>query len=164
MDAKKLIQQLELTAHQEGGHYRRTYQSEEAIPLASRPDDNPRHFSTAIYFLLQAGEFSAWHKLRSEEMWHHYEGENLHIHTLDPQTHELNTLTLGKLSNGGTPQLIVPRGLWFCAEIASDHGFTLCGCTVTPGFDFTDFELPQRDSLLELFPEHAEIIKRYTHN
>ena len=163
MNATQLIAQLALTPHQEGGHYRRTYQSQEAISLDSRPDNNPRHFSTAIYFLLQAGEFSAWHKLRSEEMWHHYEGESLKIHTINPENRAIETLLLGKLSNGGTPQLIIPRGLWFCAEVAGEHGFTLCGCTVTPGFDFVDFELPQQESLLDAFPEHANIIKRYTH-
>jgi len=157
--AQKIIKDLQMKPHPEGGHYAETYRSPESAPVPSS-GNSPRNFSTAIYFLLQKGEFSAWHRLRSDEMWHHYEGRDVKIHVIDPSSGQLSTHVLGRVKGGGRPQVLIPRDFYFCAEV--ERGFSLVGCTVTPGFDFADFEMPKRDYLIGLFPEHEKMIEKFT--
>jgi len=157
--AQKIIKKLQMKPHPEGGFYSETYRSPESASV-SWSGESPRNFSTAIYFLLKAGQFSAWHRLHSDEMWHHYEGGDVKIHVIDPQTRELSTLLLGRVRRGGRPQVLIPRDVWFCAEV--ERRFSLVGCTVTPGFDFADFEMATRADLVGLFPEYEEMINKFT--
>ena len=132
-----LIQQLGLSPHPEGGHFRETYRATEQVstPWGSRAA------STAILFLLQAGERSHWHRIRSDEAWHFHGGGGLLIHALSPAG-EASTTRLGMdLAAGEHPQHVVPAGHWFAAEPAADSPWSLVSCTVAPGFDFSDFEL-----------------------
>src|SRR5581483_9443153 len=119
-----------------------------------------RSASTAIYFLLGVGEFSAFHRVAADEAWHHYLGDPLELHTIDA-TGEHVLVRLGKeLLAGERPQHVVPAGTWQAARVAGS-GFSLCGCTVAPGFDFADFEMPSRAELLARFPQHAELIESF---
>ena len=112
-----------------------------------------RNFSTAIYFLLEAGKFSALHRIKSDEVWHFYAGDPLEIHILGRQP-----ILLG----AENPQAVVRAGEWFGAKLASDAGYALVGCTVSPGFDFADFEMAKRGELLSQYPQQADMIRRLT--
>ncbi len=150
------VDKLQLLAHPEGGFYKETYRS--AIEVDSFEMKEKRNLSTAIYFLITAGNFSAFHSIKSDEMWHYYEGDSLLVHIIHPNgQYELLKIGLD-LEKGEQPQGVVPAGAWFASETNGDY--SLVGCTVAPGFDFEDFELAKETELSELFPLHQNIIKR----
>ncbi|KAA5548818.1 cupin domain-containing protein [Adhaeribacter rhizoryzae] len=165
MTAQDYIQHLNLLPHPEGGYYRETYRATENIPNAGLParfgpTTGNRSFATAIYFLLPAGEFSAFHRIKSDEGWHFYAGGPLYIHVLDPSG-QYTRLQLGPdLANGEIFQAVVPAGAWFASEPAPGTTFALVGCTVAPGFDFRDFEMAKAKDLGPLYPEQSELINR----
>jgi predicted cupin superfamily sugar epimerase len=159
---ENLIRSLGLVRHPEGGWYRETYRSGETAPAASLPErfGGSRSFGTAIYFLLDKGDVSALHRIKSDELWHFYAGATLTVHLLTPQG-EHGTIRLGRdLEAGEAYQAVVPAGCWFGAEVSGAGDYSLVGCTVAPGFDFADFELGSRESLLKQFPGHADLIQR----
>ena len=125
------------------------------------PGRGVRSASTAIYYLLRSGDFSAFHRVRSDEVWHHYLGAPLELHCLSvEQGYEL--LRLGtNLAAGEQPQHVV-RANVFQAARPVGGGFTLTGCTVAPGFDFADFTMPSRAELLALFPTFAGVVTDLT--
>ncbi len=148
-DFQRIVDLLDLAPHPEGGFYRETFRA-----------PGPRAASTAIYFLLPAGTFSAFHRIRSDEVWHHYDGDPLELHVVDGDRHE--RVVLGRdLASGERPQHVVPAGAWQAA-IPLGTRWTLCGCTVAPGFDFAEFELPGRDVLLAQLPGHEALVRRFT--
>lgn len=128
-EAERLIARLGLLPHPEGGHYRETFR-----------DENPgaRAHSTAILFLLKAGESSHWHRVDAAEVWHYHRGAPLELWI------EKNRLVLGpEIENGQSPQIVVPRRAWQSARSLGDY--SLVGCTVAPGFEFSGFELAAAD-------------------
>jgi len=162
--AKHWIKQLKLQLHPEGGYYKETYRSSENIPADGLPKrfSGERTFSTAIYYLLEKPNFSAFHRIKQDEIWHFYDGSSLTIHVISPKG-EYAALKLGKkIEKGESPQIVVPAGTYFAAEVNNKSSYTLSGCTVAPGFDFADFEMPSRDDLLNLFPNHQTIINTFT--
>jgi predicted cupin superfamily sugar epimerase len=162
--AEYWIKQLHLQPHVEGGYFRETYRAEEGINKGYLPPryGSARPFSTAIYFLLMSGEVSRFHRLRSDEMWHYYDGSPLTLHVIDLEG-ALNQLRLGPAPEHGEQfQAVVRAGWWLGAEVAEPDSYSLAGCTVAPGFDFEDFELGGRSELLAAFPAHMEIIIKLT--
>ena len=158
MNADELIKKLDLQPHPEGGFFRETYRSNESIPAAALPErfNGSRDFSTAIYFLLKTGDYSAFHRIRSDEVWHFYDGDPCLVHIIDQQG-SLKTVSLAR----GNYQYMVAAGCWFASEPEQGKkGYSLVGCTVAPGFDFADFEMAESDVLAEEFPQHEELIKR----
>ncbi len=158
------IEALELQPHPEGGWFREVYRASETISQAALPSrfDGDRSFSTAIYYLLGPGDFSALHRIRQDEVWHFYDGSPLVVEVIHPDGCA-ESLRLGRdVSAGERPLAVVPAGSWFGAQVAEPAGFALAGCTVAPGFDFADFEMPPRATLLNLYPQHAELIERLT--
>lgn len=156
---------LRLQSHVEGGSFRETYRSSwefkrSELPAAMKGD---RNASTAIYFLLEDGQFSAFHRIAADEMWHFYDGHSLAIYDIDPQ----GVLTVHKLGlnieEGEQPQLVIRAGHWFASRTEVPGGFALVGCTVAPGFDFADFELATKDSLQVVYPQHSELIASLVH-
>jgi predicted cupin superfamily sugar epimerase len=163
-DASYWIESLALVEHPEGGHYRETYRSSRTV-TASGADDGPpagRSFSTAIYYLLRSGEISRLHRLRSDEVFHHYRGSALVIHSIDSAGEHRKVTLGGDPERGEVLQAVIPAGCWFGATVETPDSFALVGCTVAPGFDFDDFELADRDRLLALYPHHRTIIERLT--
>jgi predicted cupin superfamily sugar epimerase len=156
-DALSTIEALSLSPHPEGGFYREVFRS----PLELQTPRGLRAASTAIYFLLPGDAFSAFHRVSSDEAWHHYDGDPLDLHTITGDgTHAV--ICLGPtLALGERPQHVVPAGVWQAA-VPLGGRFTLCGCTVAPGFDFADFELPARATLVALFPSLRSPIERLT--
>ena len=131
MQADEIIALLGLEPHPEGGHYRQTWVEE---TTQGRPA------GTCIYFLLKAGERSHWHRVDAVEIWHHYAGAPLLLHMAETEAGPAQTVTLGPdLAAGQRPQGIVPKDHWQAAE--STGGWSLVGCTVSPGFRFEGFEL-----------------------
>jgi len=164
MTAYDWIDALQLQPHPEGGWFRETYRAGEKIARAHLPArfTGDRSFSTGIYFLLQGQDFSALHRIQQDEVWHHYDGGALVIAALDPAG-QLSTLRLGKnVRAGERPQAVVPAGHLFGAYPADPSSFALVGCTVAPGFDFADFEMPPRAEILQAYPQHRELIERLT--
>ena len=157
----QLIRTFNLQKHPEGGWYRQTYKSNEYIPAASLPErfHGDRVFSTAIYFLLGQGDFSAFHRIKSDECWHFYAGEPLHIYMID-QAGNLEVIVLGNnFEEGQFFQYVVPANCWFASRPAPGSKYCWVGCTVAPGFEFDDFELADATVLSLLFPRHQKIIK-----
>ena len=131
LSASDIIARLDLKPHPEGGHYRETFRDPGV-------DTNGRSRSTAIYFLLRRGERSHWHRIDAAEVWHYYAGDALTLHIAEDGA--TRSIRLGPdLASGEIPQAIVPAGAWQAAGTTGD--WTLVGCTVAPGFDFSTFEL-----------------------
>jgi predicted cupin superfamily sugar epimerase len=137
LTAADVIRLLELKPHPEGGHFRETMR--DAHPAAGE-----RGHSTAIYFLLAAGERSHWHKVDAVEVWHYYAGAALTLEISPDVKGPIERVKVGPdLTAGERPQAAVPAHFWQAAE--SQGEWTLVGCTVAPGFDFTGFELAPPD-------------------
>ena len=154
MDVDDLIRKLDLQPHPEGGWFRETWRG--------GPIETPRGArttSTAIYYLLPKHGWSAWHRVASDEVWHHYRGAPAHLHLMrDDGRHD--TILLGSdILNGQRPQATVPAGVWQATEPID--GWALFGCTVAPGFDFDDFELPQVAELRALVPGAGSELERF---
>jgi len=143
--AEELITLLNLVKHPEGGWYREVYRAEEVIQKAALPGrfSGDRCVCTAIYFLLQSGNVSALHRIQSDEIWHFYNGMPLTIHVITPQGKYYHIHLGSNLAAGEMFQCVVPAGCWFGAEVPGE-GHALVGCTVAPGFDFTDFEMASK--------------------
>jgi hypothetical protein len=163
-NAQYWIDHLELSPHPEGGYYRVTYQSDltivqNALPSAFHGD---RSASTAIYFLLAGKDFSAFHRIASDELWHFYAGSALIVYVIDPEAN-YSELRLGDAFEAGEVfQATVNAGCWFAARLKDPAGFALVGCTVAPGFDFADFELAKGSELVRAYPAYRELIEELT--
>jgi uncharacterized protein len=163
-DAKYWIEKLGLKPHPEGGYYRRTYQAELVVAKEALPAGftGARAVSTAIYFLLEGENFSALHRLRSDEVWHFYAGDPLVVHVISPEG-EYSSIRLGRdLEAGQVLQGVVRAGSWFASHVADWRSFAVVGCTVAPGFDFEDFEMGKREELVARYPRDREVIMRLT--
>ena len=161
---KEIIKKLKLIPHPEGGYYRETYRSSGTISENNLPPNikGERNFSTAIYFLLTSENFSAFHRIKEDEIWHFYEGSPLEIHIISDNGNYSKAVLGLNLSEGETPQIIIPANNWFAANVIEGNSYSLVGCTVSPGFDFNDFELADRKKLISQFPRHEEIINKFT--
>ena len=159
--ADQLIQKYNLEPHPEGGWYKQTYKSNEEIAADALPErfGANRAFSTAIYFLLEKGNFSAFHRIKSDECWHFYAGDPLLIYIIE-QNGDLIVIALGNdLEKGQTFQCVVPANCWFASRPAPKSEYSFVGCTVSPGFEFEDFELADVTALSVMYPQHKSIIK-----
>lgn len=163
-DATSWVDNLELREHPEGGYYRETYRSRVKVSEESLPEQfsGDRDFSTAIYYLLKGTQKSKLHRIKSDEIWHFYAGSGLTIHQIT-STGKYTTHHLGPDPEKNQYfQHVVPAETWFGATVDDPESFTLAGCTVAPGFHFSDFEMGTEAELLKLFPQHQEIIQRLT--
>jgi len=158
------IEKLRLEAHPEGGHYRQTYKAGLVLARESLPREftGARAASTAIYFLLEGEEFSAFHRLRSDEVWHFYAGATLVVHVIEEEGRYSEILLGDDPEQGEVWQAVVKAGCWFGSRVRDGKGFGLVGCTVAPGFDFEDFEMGKREELVRDYPQHRGVIERLT--
>jgi hypothetical protein len=146
MDALQVIQALKLEPHPEGGYYRETFRSTQRVTLS---DGRVRSAGTAIIFLLPEGGCSFFHRIPACEVWHHYDGGPLLLHQLGVGTVRLDA---------SNPQAFVHAGAWQAAQ--PEAGAVLCGCTVSPGFEFDDLEIARASDIARLFPKEAELIRK----
>ncbi|TXC76131.1 cupin domain-containing protein [Luteibaculum oceani] len=161
-NVEELVEKLQLLPHPEGGYYKEIYRSQEEICEASLTPlniDGKRNFCTSIFFLLTQENFSAFHRIKQDELWHFYYGDPLTVHVIDNKGH-YNPIKIGGIDQGLLPTCTVTANQWFGSSVK--NGFALVGCTVAPGFDFRDFELAKRSDLITQFPQHREIICKLT--
>ena len=159
-----LIERFGLQPHPEGGYFRETFRGADRVVRELTSEASPgetRSASTAIYYMLCDGAHSAWHRIRSDEVWHFYAGEPINVHVIDTagqlHTHRLgNALT----HHDAVFQAVVPAGQWFAAELCDPASFALVGCTVAPGFEFSEFELADVAALTKAHPQHEAVIGR----
>jgi hypothetical protein len=156
--------QFQLQPHPEGGYYREVYRSDEILKKETLPKrfGGNRCFSTSIYFLLEGEQTSKFHRLKSDEQWHFYDGCAVRIYTLNDNG-ELRVIHLGKdISNQTVFQIVIKRNHWFAAELTDKNSFALVGCVVSLGFDFNDFELANSEELIAKYPQHNDLILKFT--
>ena len=142
--ATELVRELALKPHPEGGHYGEVFRSTNAVQTSD--SRAARVALTTIDFLLNAGEFSAWHRVLSDEVWHLLEGTALRLWLAPPDLSTLAPIDLGPVAAGRRPRHVVPAGWWQAAEPLGDYAYV--GATVGPGFDFADFSFGRGDAAL----------------
>jgi len=155
--ANQLVKKLRLKRHPEGGYFRHTYSADTMVNVLGY--EKPRCISTAIYYLLADHQFSAFHRVKSDELWHHYIGGSLTLYEIDDG--KLLKIKMGK-DRGEKPQVAIKANTWFAASLQRKNSYCLLGCTVSPGFDYEDWELGKRNELVTLYPQHKVIIEKYT--
>lgn len=162
--AKRIVERFAMQPHPEGGYFREVYRSALELdhPAISSGQANRRNGCTFIYFLLPSNQFSAFHRVKgSDELWHLYAGGPLELHLIDAGgRHTCLELTTGL--DAGEPTGIVPAGVWQAARPAPGARFAFAGCTVAPGFDFADFEMPRAEALVDAYPRHEALIRELT--
>lgn len=162
-DAAYWIEKLNLRPHPEGGFYSETYRSTETILENGLPNryGTPRSFATAIYFLLRSEDISAFHRIKSDELWFFHAGSTVEVSMLTKSG--LEVFLLGpEYEKGQNFQLLVPSNTWFGAKVIASESFALVSCAVSPGFAFEDFELAKRPELLMEFAKHRAVIESLT--
>ena len=161
---EELIRHLGMEAHPEGGYFKEVYRSKGIIPASALGDkfSGSRNHATSIYFMLESGNFSAFHRINQDEIWHFYEGSPIELHWISPEGEWEKHIIGPDILNGQDLQRIVPAKYWFAAKVIEDDAYSLVGCGVAPGFDFDDFVLAKRADLTRLFPQHEEVIKAFT--
>jgi len=159
-DAQHWISKLNLQKHPEGGYFVETYKSEKFVNL---PEYNgPRNACSAIYYLLIGDQFSSFHTMKSDELWHFYAGSSLTLHIIE-RDGRLNEVRLGEdIDNKETFQALVKSGSWFAASINDHNSYSLVGCSVSPGFDYQDWKLGDIKTLAKWYPQHKSTIEKYT--
>ncbi len=178
-ETKYIIDKLNLIRLvDEGGYYRETYRSNQSIHISSCDEvikDDVYHYSkleenssdiravsTLIYYLLDSDQFSAFHKVRFDEIWHFYKGSSVSLYVLTDSEKLLNIQIGNDMDKNENFQCIIRGNTWFGAEINNKSLYSLIGCSVSPGFDFKDFELGERDKLKKIYPQHEYMIDRLT--
>lgn len=161
--AEELIHRFNLVKHPEGGYFAEMFRSKDDISDGLPVRFDGKHvLYTSIYFMLEENDISAFHVLKSDEIWHFYEGNSLLLYAIEPDGN-LKTVRLGRNhEKGDVFQHLVKAGTCFCAEVEEKSSYALVGCTVSPGFEYYDFELCTRNDLLKLYPQHNDIIIKFT--
>lgn len=145
------IKKLNLLPHPEGGFYAETFRADLEVDSGW----GKRSALTSIFYLLEAEDFSGFHRIKSPELWYWHAGETLLIHEID----ESGTLKTHKLSAENPFAAIAPKS-WFASEVENKKGYVLVSCAVAPGFDFTDFEMAKKDALVQEIPQHSVLLSR----
>ena len=163
-NAQYWIEKLGMEKHPEGGYYKETYRSEEVINSNCLPPryKGDRNFSTAIYFLIPNHDFTGFRRLKTDEIWHFYDGSSLTLHIINTEGNYSQQKLGSDWENQENFQILVTAGSWCSATLNQGESYALIGCTVAPGFDFEDFELGKKEELLQLYPQHSSIIKALT--
>lgn len=180
IDSEFIIKKLDLQAHPyEGGNFKETYRSTVFVSYnkllmynkdmdqtdSKRNSDRElRPASTLIYYLLNKNQFSPLHRVGTDEIWHFYLGSPLIIYILSDEQYA-TIIKLGHNIEDDDCYLhyVIRENSWFCAEVEDKESFSLVGCTVSPGFDFSDFELGKKSELLSVYPQHQSIIEKFSH-
>jgi uncharacterized protein len=156
------VSKLGLTPHPEGGYFKNTYIATEYITdkELSVNFEGQRKLYTSIYFLLTSEDVSHFHRLKSDELWYFHGGSSLSVHVIN-ENGEYQEMRLGmNLDEGELPQVLVKKNSIFGSSVKEKDTFSLVGCMVSPGFEFTDFEMFTQEELLQKYPQHEEIIMK----
>ena len=180
IDSELIIKKLNLREHPyEGGNFRETYRSPVLVSydesLVTSQDissiDKKEKFlktklrpsSSLIYYLLNRDQFSPIHRVKNDEIWHFYLGSPLIIYILSDKQYPTTVKLGNSLENDDSCfHYVIRKNSWFCAEVENKESFSLVGCTVSPGFDFEDFELGKKSDLLILYPQLKSLIEKFS--
>ena len=161
MDSKaNWIKYLNLTAHPEGGYFNENYRNSSELNIDEKYSGK-RNLATSIYYMLEYGQFSKLHRLKSDEIWYFHHGAPLKVHVFNENLYQSYVLGTN-LKENQLLQLIIPAGAIFGAEVLESNSFTILGCMVSPGFHFDDFEIIKAVEVLAIFPEQKTIIEKLT--
>ena len=163
-EARRIAERFGMTPHPEGGWFREVWRSSLEVEHPAMPAGRTarRCGGTLIYFLLEAGDFSAFHRVRwTDEIWHLYAGGPLELHVIDDDRRHTMQLLTTDLERG-EPTALVAAGNWQAARPMANSRWAFGGCTVAPGFEFDDFEMPPAETLIAEYDEHAAIIRELT--
>jgi predicted cupin superfamily sugar epimerase len=155
MKIEDIINHLKLQPHPEGGYYKETYRSDESCIHGTRS------ICTVIYFLLTSENSSKFHRIESDELWYYHAGSPLIVHTLTSKGYDQHIVGNNLLA-GETPQLLVPKNTIFGSTVKKTDSFSLVSCSVSPGFEFNDFKLFNKEELIAIYPTHEKIITQLT--
>jgi uncharacterized protein len=165
VEFRKYISEFDLIPHPEGGFYKEIYRSQDILEQSAIKEfSGERNICTSIYFMLTGNDKSCFHKIKSDEIWHFYKGTTtVLIHCID-QSGKYFNFEVGDFNEKPCFQVVIPKNTWFASELVqkSETDFALCGCTVAPGFDFKDFDLAEREFLINQFPQHDKLIQDFT--
>jgi uncharacterized protein len=163
-NAEYWIQHLNLLPHPEGGFFREIFRSKINIEQQSLPYGfkGSRRLCTSIYYLLRSKDISKLHRLKSDEIWFYHYGSSLKIVMIDQEGNKHSKLLGANAEKSEQPQIEITAGTIFGAKVTDEDSYCLVGCIVTPGFEFNDFELFEREDLLQAYPKHEDVIKKFT--
>jgi predicted cupin superfamily sugar epimerase len=161
--AEYWIQNLKLEPLLEGGFYREIFRSTTEIDLDALPVgyDGSRRLSTSIYYLLRSGDVSRFHRLRSDEQWYFHYGSSIRIIIIDQEGNKHTKFLGAKVEKAEQLQVLIPAGSIFGAEVVEDNSYCLCGCMVSPGFEWSDFSIFEKEDLIQAYPKHADLINKF---
>lgn len=150
---EQIIEKYQLQKHPEGGYFKEVYRDSKTLDFGEEYEGRIRNLLTSIYFMLKGEEQSALHVIKnSTEVWHYHSGSPIQITVINPVTGLIEKATIGNPADGYDAQYTVYANRWFGAECLDKKGYSLVGCTVSPGFDFRDFSLIKEDQLLKILP------------
>ena len=153
-EAQRLIAALGLEPHPEGGYFKQTYRSSTTV----QGSQGLRRAATSIYYLLEGDDFSSFHRLQSDEIWHHYRGAAVAIEIIEPTGKHVQLM----IGEDDRLQAAILAGSWFAAHLCGEGAYALVGCDVAPGFEYEDFEIGTQEALVTTFPHHRSLIERWT--
>jgi uncharacterized protein len=160
--AEYWIEKLNLRQHPEGGFFTEVYRSKRYVHLPEF--DGPRSVCTAIYYLLIGDQYSFFHRIKSDEIWHFYAGSSLLLHIIEEKEEKTRLLDIrlgSNIDNNETFQAVINPGSWFAASIIDNDSYSLVGCTVSPGFEYRDWEVGHMQTLSRLYPQYKSVIEKY---
>jgi len=158
-DANYWIDKLRLQEHPEGGYFIETYKSQRIVNFDDY--DGDRCICTAIYYLLPGNQFSSFHRMKSDEIWHFYAGSSLTLYIIH-RNGSLDEIRLGQnIDNNEVFQKVIESGSWFASFVNDPSSYSLIGCTVSPGFNYHDWELADITNLVHSYPQHRSTIERF---
>lgn len=155
LNPDEIIKKYQLTPHTEGGYFKETYRSDGIIPHKALPlqYNGNRNYYTSILFFLRQGDKSHFHQLGSDEIWHFYLGGPMILILIFPNSNVKEIILGQDIRNNQQLQYLVPAGTWLGGFPLPDSEYSLVGCTTSPGFDYSDFELAKKEELLKQFPD-----------
>ena len=157
--AEYWIEKLNLRQHPEGGFFTEAYRSNRYVQLPEF--DGPRSVCTASYYLLIGDQFSFFHRIKSDEIWHFYAGSSLTLYIIH-RNGSLEEIRLGQnIDNNEVFQKVIESGSWFASFVNDPSSYSLIGCTVSPGFNYHDWELADITNLVHTYPQHRSIIEKF---
>ncbi len=161
ISSKEIKEKLSMQKHPEGGYFCETYRSPDTYQVGENSES--RAFCSQIYFMLESADVSTFHRIKQDEMWHFYSGSVLELHKISPDGNYSKVL-LGNSKEVFNFQALIPANTWMAATPREANSYSLIGCTVAPAFDFREFELAERNYLIEKFPDLSDIIIKFTTN
>lgn len=162
-ESGNIIKKLDLSPHPEGGFFKEIYRSTIRIAPGHLPHGykSERRLATSIYYMLVKYQYSKFHRIRSDELWYYHQGCGLKIHEVDKEGNKHIHFLGTNIEKGEKPQVLIPAGNVFAAELTNKDAFGLYGCMVSPGFDYADFELFEEDDLSNTYPQHKELFQKF---